>query len=172
MMLRRDRRLRSTGHLEVPKRTVANDGTWPQSAIDSTNSRHSQPNAYCVASRRSNRPQNPQESITAYDPFAARRRLACTGTFDELYRFLKKWEILLVVGRIGAVDLYPFPSACDTTGLKWNDVVPRKLQFRRSGDRQPQSNPVAANASEHLVSDEVSVEAVDRSRADAGQRKK
>ena len=103
---------------------------------------------------------------------AARRGLARTGAFDELHRCLKKWEILLVVGRIGAIDLYPFPGACDTSGLKWNDVVSRKLQFRGSRDRQPQSNPVAANASEHLVSDEVGVEAIDRSRTNTGQRKK
>ena len=112
----------------------------------------------------------PQICVEASAP--PNRGLARTGAFDELHRLLKKWEILLVVGRIGAVDLYPFPSACDTTGLKWNDVVPRKLQFRRSGDRQPQSNAVAANASEHFVGGEVGVEAVDRSRADAGQRKK
>ena len=55
-------------------------------------------------------------------------------------------------------------------GLKRHDVVTRKRQFCRGGDRQAQSHAVTADASEHFVGDEVGVEAVDRSRADARER--
>ncbi len=85
---------------------------------------------------------------------------------------MKKREILRVVGRVDAVYLYPFARARHPPGLKRNDMATRKRQFRRRGDRQPQSNAVAANASEHFVGDEVSVKTVDLSRADARERKK
>src|SRR5947207_2793065 len=98
--------------------------------------------------------------------------LARPAGFDELHRRQKKGEILLVVGCIGAVDLYPLSRACHPAGLKRNDVVPRKPKLRRRGDGQAQSNPITANASEHFVGDEVGVEAVDRSRADTGEPKK
>jgi hypothetical protein len=103
---------------------------------------------------------------------AAARALARAAGFDELYRLPKKREVLRVVGRIDAVYLYPFARACHPPGLKRNNVAPRKRQLRRRCNRQPQSNAVAANASEHFVGDEVSVKTVDRSQADARQRKK
>ena len=49
--------------------------------------------------------------------------LASPGGFHELERSLKQFEILLVLGRIGAVDLYPFPSAGHPAGLKRDDVA-------------------------------------------------
>jgi hypothetical protein len=50
--------------------------------------------------------------------------LAGPGGFHELERRLKQLEILLVLSRIGAVDLYPFPRARHTAGLKRDDVAP------------------------------------------------
>jgi hypothetical protein len=100
------------------------------------------------------------------------KALTRPAAFDEIYRRLKQGKIVLIVGRIFAVDLYPLPRACQTSGLKRNYVVPGKLQFRRGGDRQAQSYPIATDASKHLVGGEVRVEAIDRSRADTGERKK
>ena len=50
--------------------------------------------------------------------------LAGPGGFHEFERGLKQFEILLVISRVGAVDLYPFPGAGHTTGLKRDDVAP------------------------------------------------
>lgn len=50
--------------------------------------------------------------------------LAGPGGFHELERGLKQFEILLVLSRFGAVDLYPFPRAGHTAGLKRDDVAP------------------------------------------------
>jgi hypothetical protein len=50
--------------------------------------------------------------------------LAGPGGFHELERSPKQLEILLVIGRLGAVDLYPFPRTCHAAGLKPDDVVP------------------------------------------------
>ena len=80
--------------------------------------------------------------------------------------------MLLVFGRLGAIDLYPFPGTCHTAGLKRDDVVPRELQFGRGGNGQAQSDAVAADAGEHLVADEVGVKAVDFSCADARELEK
>ena len=100
------------------------------------------------------------------------RRLTCPAPFYELERSLKQWEILFVFGHVGAIDLYPFPRTCQTAGLKRDNIVPRELQLRRRGNRQTQSNAVAANAGEHLVADEVGVKAVDFSCAGAWEREK
>ena len=56
--------------------------------------------------------------------------------FDELNGSLEKGEILLVVGRIGAIDLDPLSRACHAARLERNEVVLRKLQFRRDGNGQ------------------------------------
>jgi hypothetical protein len=50
--------------------------------------------------------------------------LAGSGGFHELYRGLKQIEIFLVLSRIGAVDLYPFPRANHTARLKRDDIAP------------------------------------------------
>lgn len=50
--------------------------------------------------------------------------LAGSGAFHKLERGLKQLEILLVLSRLGAVDLYPFPGASHTAGLKRDDVAP------------------------------------------------
>ncbi|SRR5712692_2712293 len=50
--------------------------------------------------------------------------LAGSGSFHEIERGLKQLKILLVLGHLGAVDLYPFPRTCHTARLKRNDVVP------------------------------------------------
>ena len=81
----------------------------------------------------------------------------------ELDRRLEQRKILLVVGCIDPVDLYPFPRACHPAGLKRDDVVPREQELRRGGNGQSQSNPFAANAGKHHVGDEIGVEAADRS---------
>src|SRR5256885_1608939 len=94
------------------------------------------------------------------------RPLAPAG-FYELDRGTKQFEILLVVGRILAIDLYPFPRARHTAGQKRHDVVPRKMQLGSGGGGQAQSDAGAADAGEHLVTDEIRVEAVDLARADS-----
>jgi hypothetical protein len=43
--------------------------------------------------------------------------------FYELQRGPKQREMLFVSGRIGAIDLYPFPCTCHTAGLKRTYVV-------------------------------------------------
>ena len=50
--------------------------------------------------------------------------LAGSGAFHKLDRGLKQLEILLVLSRLGAVDLYPFPGASHTARLKRDDVAP------------------------------------------------
>jgi hypothetical protein len=64
------------------------------------------------------------------------------AAFDELNGSLKKGEILLVVGRIGAIDLDPFSCACHAARLERNDVVLGKLQFRRGGNGQAQQETI------------------------------
>ncbi len=91
---------------------------------------------------------------------------------DELDRFLEQRKVLLVVGRVGAVDLYPFPRALQTAGSKGNDVVPRELELGRDGNGQAQPDPFSADAGEHLAGNEIGVEAVDGLRHDAGQLEK
>ena len=75
--------------------------------------------------------------------------------------------MLLVFGHVSAIDLYPFPRACHASGLKWDDVIPRELQFGRGGGRQAQADALATDAGEHLVADEIGVEAVYFSRTRA-----
>ena len=53
--------------------------------------------------------------------------LAGPAGFHELERGPKQWEILLVVGDIGAIDLYPFPGTGHTAGLKRDNIVPGEL---------------------------------------------
>jgi hypothetical protein len=101
-----------------------------------------------------------------------RAGLPASRRFHEVERGLKQLEILLVLGRLGAVDLDPFPRAGHAAGLKRNDVAPGKPQLGDGGGGQPKSDAVAADAGEHLVADEVSVEAVDCSGADAGEFEK
>ena len=98
--------------------------------------------------------------------------LAGPGGFHELERSLKQFKILLVLSHIGAVDLYPFPSAGHTAGLKRDDVAPRELQFGRGGGGQAQSDAATADAGEHLVADEVGIEAADFSCANAREFEK
>jgi hypothetical protein len=50
--------------------------------------------------------------------------LAAPGSFHELNRGLKQIEILLVLSRISAIYLYPFPGAGHAAGLKRNNVAP------------------------------------------------
>jgi hypothetical protein len=90
----------------------------------------------------------------------------------ELEGGLKQLEILLVLGRIGAVDLYPFPRTHQAGGLELDDVRPRELQLSRGRDGQAQSDAAAADAGEHSVADEVGVEAVDSSCGDARELEK
>jgi hypothetical protein len=90
----------------------------------------------------------------------------------ELDRRLEQRKILLVVGRIDPVDLYPFPRACHPAGLKRDDVVSREQELRRGGNGQSQSNPFAANAGKHHIRDEIGVEAADCFRGDARQFEK
>ncbi len=98
--------------------------------------------------------------------------LARPASTYELDRRLEQRKILLVVGRIDPVDLYPFPRACHPAGLKRDDVVSRELELRRGGNGQSQSNPFAANAGKHPIGDEIGVEAADRFRGDARQFEK
>ena len=51
-------------------------------------------------------------------------KLAGPGGFHKIERGLKQLEVLLVLSRFGAVDLYPFPRASHTAGLKRDDVAP------------------------------------------------
>src|SRR6266850_7582913 len=94
------------------------------------------------------------------------------GAFHEGERGLKQLEVLLVLGRVGAVDLYPLSRARRAARLKRDDVVPRELQLGRGSNGQAQSDAAAADAGEHLVADEVGVEAVDLSCADAREFEK
>jgi hypothetical protein len=50
--------------------------------------------------------------------------------------------MLLVIRRIGAIDLNPFPRGGDTTRRERHHVVPGEMQFGRRGNRQPQSDPL------------------------------
>src|SRR2546423_4946000 len=61
----------------------------------------------------------------------------------------------------------PLPSLCNRLSY-----CPSKTSAPSQWPRQAQSNSVAANISEHFVVGEVGVEAVDRSRVNAGKRKK
>ena len=80
--------------------------------------------------------------------------------FYKFERGLKQREIFLVAGSVRAIDLYPFPCACDATGRKGHNVISRELQFRRPGSRQAQSDTIATDASEHLVADKIGVKPV------------
>jgi hypothetical protein len=62
--------------------------------------------------------------LTGWRPSDDAANLAGPGGFHELERGLKQFEILFVPGRLGAVDLYPFPRAGHTAGLKRDDVAP------------------------------------------------
>ena len=97
------------------------------------------------------------------------RSLARPARPDEFERLPEERKILLVVGRIGTVDLYPFPRAGHAGGPKGNDVAPRELELRRCCDGKANSDSVAADAGKHLAGNEIGVEAVDRLRFDAGQ---
>ncbi|MBV5323445.1 hypothetical protein JZU51_01600 [bacterium] len=90
-------------------------------------------------------------------------RLSGTGALDELKRSPKQFEILLIVRRVGSIDLNPLPRTCHPAGLKWNDVASRELQFGRGGGRHTQSNAVSTYTGEHLVVDEKGVNAKDDS---------
>ena len=68
--------------------------------------------------------------------------------------------MFLVIGNVSAIELYPFPGTCHAAWRKRGDVVSRELQFGRGGSRQAQPDPLAADAGEHLVADEIGVEAV------------
>jgi hypothetical protein len=78
MMLRRDRRLRTTGHLEVPKRTVANDGT-PTNAI--------------CRSKRRNKPR--LHEFDAVDAFEASQR-ECLGAHPHQLHIKRRRQAVLV----------------------------------------------------------------------------
>ena len=67
--------------------------------------------------------------------------LAGPGGFHEIERRLEEVEVLLVFGRLGAVDLDPFPRARHAAGLERDDVVPRELQLGRGGDRRRRPTP-------------------------------
>ena len=47
-----------------------------------------------------------------------------------------------------------------TTRLKRDDVISRELQFPRGGGRQAQPDALPADTGEHLVADEIGVQAV------------
>jgi hypothetical protein len=83
-----------------------------------------------------------------------------TAGLDELQRSLKQRQVLFVIRRISAIDLYPFPGAGEPARLKRDNIVSRELQFRCNGGRQPQPHSFTADAGEHLVADEISVQAV------------
>ena len=80
--------------------------------------------------------------------------------------------MLLVIGHVSAIDLYPFPGTCHATRRKRHDVISRELQFGRAGSGQAQSNALATDAREHLVADEVGVQAVYFSRTGAREFEK
>jgi hypothetical protein len=86
--------------------------------------------------------------------------LAGPPGFHELERGLKQGKMLLVVGHVCAIDLYPFPCACHATGRKRDDVISGELQFGRRGHRQTQADALPVDAGEHLVAHEIGVEAV------------
>src|SRR5258707_15668564 len=90
---------------------------------------------------------------------------------DEFQRCAEEVEVLLMLGRVGAVDLNPFPrgSGAQTPGLELRDVAPRELQVGHRGGRQAQPYAVAAEAGEHPVVDEVGVEGVELLGDDAGK---
>ena len=87
--------------------------------------------------------------------------------FHELDRGPEQRKMLFVFGHVGAVELYPFPRAGHAAGRERDDVVPRELQLGRRGYGQAQSDTVAADAGEHLVADEIGIQAVDLSCDDA-----
>ena len=95
--------------------------------------------------------------------------LAAARGADEFQRSAEDVEVLLVVGGIGAVDLDPLAGARQSFRLERHYVVPGELRLGGGGRRQPQADAVAADAGEHAVVDEISVQAVDLFRAHARQ---
>ncbi len=92
--------------------------------------------------------------------------------FNKLERGLKQWEMLFVSGHVGAIDLDPFPGACHATGRERHDVISGELQFGRGGSRQAQADALATDAGEHLVADEIGIQAVYFSRTGAREFEK
>src|SRR4051794_13299143 len=52
-----------------------------------------------------------------------------TIAFHERDRRLEELEVLLVLGRVLAIDLDPLARACRAAGLERNHVLPRELQL-------------------------------------------
>src|SRR5438067_3995175 len=107
------------------------------------------------------------KASAAADIRTARRLTA--AALHELERGAKELDVFLVVGGVGAIDLHPFPRRAEPGRLKRHDVVARELQLSRRGRRQAQADTGAADAGEHAVADKIGVQALDLSRADAGQ---
>ena len=63
--------------------------------------------------------------------------------------------MLLVIGNVGAIDLYPFPRACHATGLKRDDVISGELQFGRGGRRQAQSDTLGVITDNMATKDDI-----------------
>src|SRR5258706_8469726 len=73
-----------------------------------------------------------QSGLPQPDPALREKSNPCrflTGPagFHELERGPKQWEMLLVFGLVGAIDLHPLSRTRDTAGLKRDDVVPCEL---------------------------------------------
>ena len=79
---------------------------------------------------------------------------------DEFERAAEQRKMLFIISRVSTIDLNPLSRTCNPARLKWPDIVPGKLQFCRSGNRQAQTDAVAADAGEHFVADKISIETV------------
>ena len=88
-------------------------------------------------------------------------RPLASARLNEVQRAPDQLQILVVFARIRPIDLDPLARARDASRLERTHVAPRELQLGRSRHREPESQPVAADAGEHLVADEVAVERVD-----------
>src|SRR5258706_5839068 len=97
------------------------------------------------------------------------RMIFLTTAFHERDRRLEELRVLLVPGRVLAIDLDPLARARRAAGLERNHVLPRELQLRRVRDEQAQPDAVAADAREHAVVHEVGVEVVELLPHDAGE---
>jgi hypothetical protein len=97
--------------------------------------------------------------------------LSRARALHEFVRGAKQREILFVVGRVGAIDLYPLPRTGQSARPERGDIAVGEFQFGRGRHGQAQPDAVTADASEHPVADEVGVEAVNFSCADAGELK-
>ena len=95
--------------------------------------------------------------------------LSSAGVLNEFVRSAKQREIFLVVGCVGAIDLYPLARTGQRAGPERDDVAVGEFQFGCRSRGQAKSDAVTADAGEHAIADEVGVKAVDLFRADAGQ---